>query len=268
MKEWQHKIYVIIFEHDTPAGKRFDVFLLWSILISIILVMLESVKFLHDLFDVEFAVAEWIFTAIFTVEYVLRIVTVKQPLKYITSFYGIIDLISILPTYFSLFLGDVHQLLVIRGIRLLRVFRILKLVRFTKEARLLLIALRESRIKITVFLGAVLSLVVILGTIMYLIEGGENGFTSIPRSVYWTIVTITTVGYGDIAPSTVLGQTIASMIMLIGYAIIAVPTGIVSVSYSQVHNRMSHRACENCSKEGHDKSAIHCKFCGHKLEKE
>jgi len=261
----QKQLHTIIFEADTRAGKLFDVVLLWAILISIIVVMLESVNSIQLRYSSEIKIIEWSFTILFTLEYIARIISVKKPLKYIFSFYGIIDLLSILPTYFGLFITGTHSLSVIRSIRLLRIFRILKLARYVKAAQTLNQALIASKNKIIVFLFAVLSLVIVLGTIMYLIETPESGFTSIPRSIYWTIVTLTTVGYGDIAPQTILGQTLASVIMIIGYAIIAVPTGIVGAEFINESSKISTQACPNCSKEGHDSDAKHCKYCGEEL---
>jgi voltage-gated potassium channel len=260
------KLHTIIFEADTKAGKLFDVILLWAILISIVVVMLESVTSISEAYNTEIKFIEWSFTVLFSIEYIARIIAVKKPLKYIFSFYGIIDLLSILPTFIGLFISGTHSLSVIRSIRLLRIFRILKLARYVKAAQTLNQALAASKNKIIVFLFAVLSLVIVLGTLMYLIETPEAGFTSIPRSIYWTIVTLTTVGYGDIAPQTILGQTLASIIMIIGYAIIAVPTGIVGAEYvkSDMKN-VNTQSCPSCSKEGHDQNAVFCKYCGEKL---
>ena len=265
LKPWQIKLHEIIFEADTKAGKWFDILLLWAILLSVAAVMLESVESISTQYGNELRIIEWSFTIIFTFEYIARILSVGKPLKYIFSFYGIIDLVSILPSFIGVFVSGTHTLSIIRSIRLLRVFRILKLVRFIGEANLLAKALKASRAKITVFLFAVLSLTFILGTIMYLIESPEAGFTSIPRSIYWAIVTLTTVGYGDIAPQTILGQTLASIIMIIGYAIIAVPTGIVSSEIAKAKVHTNTQACPQCSLEGHDDDAKHCKFCGSEL---
>ncbi|MEQ8624788.1 MAG: ion transporter [Vicingaceae bacterium] len=266
---WKVKMHEIIFEADTPAGKLFDVILLWAILLSVIAVMLETVEAFSDQHHDAMVVAEWVFTILFSIEYILRLLSVGKPLKYATSFMGIVDLLSTIPTYLSLFIAGPQYLLVIRTIRLLRIFRILKLSRYISEANVLRDALRNSAAKILVFLGGVIILVLILGTLMYMIEGPEHGFTSIPTAMYWTIVTITTVGYGDIAPVTTFGQTVASMIMLIGYGIIAVPTGIVTgeIARSKVRDDMevSTQACPSCSKEGHDANAKHCKYCGEKL---
>ncbi len=259
------KLHEIIFEADTPAGKWFDIILLLSILASVVVVMLESVNSISNLYGAELRLIEWIFTILFTIEYFARIIATGKPLKYIFSFYGIIDLVSIIPTYMGLFISGTHTLSIIRSIRLLRVFRILKLVQFISEANTLMKALKASRAKIVVFLFAVLSLTFILGTLMYLIETPESGFTSIPRSIYWAIVTLTTVGYGDIAPQTVIGQTLASFIMIIGYAIIAVPTGIVGAEIAKTKSNSNTQACPECSKEGHDDDAEFCKYCGAKL---
>lgn len=266
LKPWQIKLHEVIFEADTRTGKWFDIMLLWAILLSVAAVMLESVESINQAYGEELRIIEWSFTFLFTIEYIARILTVGKPLKYIFSFYGVIDLISIIPTYLGLFVSGSHTLSVIRSIRLLRVFRILKLVQFISEANVLLKALKASRAKIVVFLFAVLSLTFILGTIMYLIESPEAGFTSIPRSIYWAIVTLTTVGYGDIAPQTVLGQTLASLIMIIGYAIIAVPTGIVGAEIAKTNTATNTQSCPQCSLEGHEDDAKHCKHCGSRLE--
>lgn len=262
---WQFKLHEVIFEADTKAGKWFDILLLWAILLSVITVMLESVESISAVYGTSLRIIEWVFTILFTFEYFARIISVKKPIKYIFSFYGIIDLISIIPTFLGLFITGTHTLSIIRSIRLLRVFRILKLVQFISEANILIKALKASRPKIVVFLFAVLSLTFILGTLMYLIEPPESGFTSIPISIYWAIVTLTTVGYGDIAPQTVLGQTLASLIMIIGYAIIAVPTGIVGSELAKTKTNSNTQACPACSLEGHDDDAVYCKHCGSKL---
>ncbi len=266
MQPWQEKIHEVVYEADTPAGRLFDITLLWAILISILVVMLESVNSIKAVYGTELELLEWTFTILFSIEYILRIISIQKPFKYILSFYGIVDLLSILPTFLSLFIAGSHSLIVIRSLRLLRVFRILKLAHFIGEANSLLKALKASKAKIIVFLFTVLSLTFILGTAMYLIEGRipDSGFTSIPRSIYWAIVTLTTVGYGDIAPQTVLGQFIASLIMIIGYAVIAVPTGIVSAEIVKKDDstKVSTQACRSCAKEGHDADATHCKYCG------
>ncbi len=267
MKPWQNKIHEVVYEADTPAGRMFDIVLLWAIIISISIVMLESVESIRLVYGTELEILEWSFTILFTIEYFLRLISIEKPKKYIFSFYGIVDLLSILPTFLSLFFAGSRSLVVIRSLRLLRVFRILKLAHFLGEAKGLADAMKASKAKIIVFLFAVLSVTFILGTIMYLVETPESGFTSIPRSIYWAIVTLTTVGYGDIAPQTVLGQFIASIIMIIGYAVIAVPTGIVSSEIIKPSNTklVSTQACRSCSMEGHDTDAQFCKYCGEKL---
>ena len=231
--------------------------------------MLESVPSIRDKYYDELHVIEWVVTVIFTIEYFLRLLCVRRPIKYIFSFYGLIDLVSTLPTYIGLFVSGTSSLRVLRSVRLLRVFRILKLGSFVQDSQKLTRALKQSRNKIIVFLFVVIMMVIILGTIMYLIEGAypESGFTSIPRSIYWAIVTLTTVGYGDIAPVTALGQFVASVIMILGYAIIAVPTGIVTNDLLQAQNQapLNNKACTSCGKDGHAVDANHCKFCGEKL---
>lgn len=261
------KLHEIIFEADTPAGRWFDTILIIIILLSVTIVMLDSVVHIHDRYGHLMYVLEWIFTILFTIEYILRLSCVGRPLRYATSFYGVVDLLAVLPTYLSLMMPGAQYLLVIRILRILRIFRVFKLVQYIKEARVLSTALRESRRKIIVFLFTVLTLVIIFGSLIYLVEGPENGYTSIPRSVYWAIVTLTTVGYGDIAPKTTVGQFLASLIMILGYAIIAVPTGIVTVAMSRVKSdeKVSTQVCPSCAKEGHDPDARFCKYCGAKL---
>jgi len=260
---WQTRLHEIIFESDTPAGKAFDVALLWSIVLSVAVVVLESVASIRREYGGALRAAEWIFTLLFTVEYVLRLASVDRPLRYATSFYGIVDLCAVVPTYLSLVVAGAHSLLVIRALRLLRIFRVLKLTRYVSEANVLARALAASRRKILVFLWTVISIVVIVGALMYLIEGPKNGFTSIPVSIYWAIVTMTTVGYGDIAPQTVAGRTLASLLMITGYAIIAIPTGIVSVELADAQRRgVGGQCCPGCSYEGHDLDARFCKRCG------
>jgi voltage-gated potassium channel len=257
------RLHEIIFEADTPAGKLFDVVLIISIVLSVLIVMLDSVGPINTSYGQLLYFGEWFFTVLFTIEYFLRLYSVGRPLSYATSFFGIVDLLAILPTYLSIFFPGTQYLLVIRILRVLRIFRVLKLVQYLGEARLLLQALRASRRKIAVFLLTVLVLVVIFGSLMYLIEDPSSGFTSIPKSIYWSIVTLTTVGYGDISPQTDLGQTIAAVIMIIGYGIIAVPTGIVTVELSQAFKKqLSTQACPECSAEGHDNDAKYCKDCG------
>jgi voltage-gated potassium channel len=263
----RERIHEIIFEAETPIGKAFDVSLMVVILVSIAAVCLESVASIRDQFGPLLRALEWTITILFTIEYILRLYSVRKPLRYATSFFGIVDLLSILPTYLSFFIAGSQSLLVIRALRLLRVFRILKLAHFVGEARLLRAALHASVRKITVFLGAVLTIVIIVGALMYMIEGSENGFTSIPQSIYWAIVTMTTVGYGDIAPQTLLGKIIASAVMILGYAIIAVPTGIVTVELaSSVKESVRTDACPECGCDGHAIDAAHCRFCGTRLE--
>jgi voltage-gated potassium channel len=257
------RLHEIIFEADTRMGKTFDVSLMAVIILSVLAVMLDSVEHINEEYGHHLYVAEWIFTVLFTVEYALRLYSVQRPWRYALSFFGIVDLLAILPTYLSLLVGGTQVLIVIRALRLLRVFRVFKLAQYLGEAAQLRSALKSSRRKITVFLGAVLALVLIMGALMYLVEGPEHGFTSIPRSMYWAVVTMTTVGYGDIAPQTVLGQIIASMVMITGYAIIAVPTGIVTVELAGAsRGPVSTQACPSCGAEGHDADAKFCKFCG------
>lgn len=261
----KQKLYIIIFESDTPAGKAFDVALLWAILISILAVILESVKSLNNEYGLLFRTIEWVLTVGFTIEFILRLYASEKPQKYVFSFYGIIDLLAVLPAYISLIFTGTQYLLIIRALRLLRVFRILKLGRYVGEGEQLARALKASRHKITVFLGSVLTLVMIMGTAMYMIEGGENGFISIPVSMYWAIVTLTTVGYGDIAPQTVTGQALASVIMVLGYAIIAVPTGIVTSELTKDQAERRKKKCSRCHETGHDADSVYCKYCGQHL---
>ncbi len=260
---WRTVLYEVIFEAETPTGKAFDVLLIISVLASVLVVMLDSIDAVGSQYGSLLYKIEWFFTILFTVEYALRLLCVNSPLKYAISFYGVVDLLAIIPTYISLFLPGTRYLLVIRILRILRIFRILKLANYLGESKLLIKALQASSRKISVFLFTVLTLVVIFGSLMYVIEGRENGFTSIPRSIYWAIVTMTTVGYGDISPQTALGQTIASLVMILGYGIIAVPTGIVTVGMSETFSRkVSTQVCPECNAEGHDVDATHCKFCG------
>jgi len=262
----RHSLHEIIFEADTPAGKLFDVLLILSIMVSVVLVMLDSVSSIQQSYGHLLYFGEWLFTILFTIEYILRLYSVGRPLSYATSFFGVVDLMAILPSYFSIFFPGTQYLLVIRILRVLRVFRILKLVQYVSEARVLMQAMRASRRKITVFLFVVLTLVVIFGSLMYIIEDPQSGFTSIPQSIYWAIVTLTTVGYGDISPQTGLGQTLAALIMIIGYGIIAVPTGIVTAELTHSYKRsISTQACPQCSADGHDPDAAFCKYCGSRL---
>ena len=262
---FKHRLHEIIYEADTRGGKLFDVILLIAILASILFVMLESIQSIDEAYGSYLDIAEWVITILFSLEYLLRIITVKKPSKYIFSFYGIIDLLSTIPKYVSLILIDSHNLSVLRALRLLRIFRILKITRYIGASNRLLVALRSSRAKIAVFLLFVLILCTILGTIMYMIEGAENGFSSIPRSVYWAIVTLTTVGYGDIAPVTALGQLIASAIMILGYAIIAIPTGIVGSEMINAKIHTNTQSCPNCMQDSHQDGAVFCYHCGDKL---
>jgi len=264
-KNWQEKIHQIIYEADTQSGKLFDIVLLWAILASIVLVMLESVRDLDAKYHTFFNISEWFITILFTIEYILRIISVKQPKKYIFSFYGIIDLLSTIPKYLSLIFGGAHALVALRALRLLRVFRILKLVRFIGATDNLKKALKASKYKIFVFISAVVVICVIIGTVMYLIEGDESGFTNIPKGIYWAIVTLTTVGYGDIAPQSGLGQFIASLVMILGYGIIAIPTGIVTAEFTKQKISTNTQACPNCSAEKHKDNAKYCYKCGGKL---
>lgn len=269
LSPWREKVWRVVFLSDTPAGRAFDVALLVLIAASVLVVMMESVESLRLAHERAFQVSEWIFTLLFTIEYGVRVLVVRRKRSYVLSFFGIVDLLSLLPTYLSLFLAGSHYLMVIRVLRLLRMFRVLKMARHFGQANVLLNALRASSPKIAVFLFAILTLVSIEGTIMYLVEGEHNpGFSSIPQSIYWGIVTITTVGYGDVAPLTVAGKVLASFIMLTGFSIIAVPTGIVSAELgrelSQV--RMDRRRCEECGWTGHDPAANYCKHCGRQLE--
>ncbi len=258
-------IYEIIYEADTVGGKAFDIALFYAIILSVVIVMLDSVHALNIQFGHWFHMLEWVITILFSIEYVLRVWTVKRASKYIFSFYGIIDLMSVLPAYLGLFIAGTHFLVVIRILRLLRIFRVLKLVRYIGATEDLVSAFGASKRKIVVFMEFVLIIVVIMGALIYLIEGPENGFTSIPKSVYWAIVTITTVGYGDIAPQTVAGQALASVLMITGFAIIAVPTGIITAEINRVGKSKNTQACSNCLYGHHDNDALYCKKCGQKL---
>lgn len=268
-KSWKQKWYQVIFESDTPAGRRFDVLLLIAITGSLLVIMLESVPRLNEKYASTFVALEWFFTILFSIEYIIRLRIVRRPLSYVTSFYGIIDLISILPSYLAIVLGGAQYFIVIRSLRLLRVFRVLKMVRFIGEANVLSSALRASRHKIAVFLIAVICINFIMGTVMYLVEGPENGFKSIPISIYWCIVTLTTVGYGDISPATPLGQFIASVIMIMGYGVIAVPTGIVTSELAKAPQTSDPegktQACSVCEETGMAADAEYCQYCGEAL---
>ena len=260
------RLHEIIFEADTKVGRLFDLVLIVSILLSVLAVMLDSVPSIRLAYGKHLMMIEWFFTILFSVEYILRLISVGRPIHYAISFYGIIDLLAIIPTYLSLILPGSQFFLVIRILRVLRIFRVLKLAKYTKQAQHLTEALKASRRKITVFLFTVLTLVVIFGSLMYMIEGEANGFTSIPHSIYWAIVTLTTVGYGDISPQTGLGQSLAAVIMILGYGIIAVPTGIVSAELVQSYKtNINTQSCRNCSAMNHDDDALFCKYCGDKL---
>lgn len=263
---WRHRMHEIIFEADTPSGKAFDVALLLAIVLSVVAVLLESVAEIRAEYGGVLRAIEWSFTILFTLEYLLRLASVGKPMRYATSFFGVVDLLAIVPTYLSFFIVGGQSLLVIRALRLLRVFRVLKLAHFLGEAHSLYAALRASSRKIVVFLGAVLTIVLIVGAAMYLIEGPQSGFTSIPKSVYWAIVTMTTVGYGDLTPQTVPGKFLASVVMILGYGIIAVPTGIVSVEIATSLKQATHtQSCTECGAEGHAIDARFCKYCGAEL---
>ncbi|HEX8328067.1 MAG TPA: ion transporter [Hymenobacter sp.] len=267
---WKRTAYSVIFESDTPAGRAFDIGLLVAIVLSVVAVMLESVRSISAQYGPFLQAVEWAFTALFIVEYVLRLLVVRRPLAYALSPLGIVDFLAIVPTLATLLLAGSRYLLVIRTLRLLRVFRIFKLGRFVGEGEFIVDALKASRFKILVFLSAVLTLVVVMGTLMYVVEGGQNGFTSIPKSIYWAIVTLTTVGYGDISPVSVLGQSLASVLMILGYAIIAVPTGIVSAQMALPSKRAEALAykqaiCHVCQAADHRPDAEFCWRCGEKL---
>ncbi|MGK9367492.1 ion transporter [Melioribacter sp. Ez-97] len=256
------KLYEVIFESNTRAGKIFDIFLLWIIITSVFLVFLESIPELSLYHKKLFYYAEWSVTVLFTIEYLLRIYVAPKPWKYIMSFGGLIDFLSIAPTYIDLLVPGYHYLLVVRIFRLLRVFRVLKLARYIKESEILYAALKSSFHKISVFFIAVITIVITMGTIMYVAEGGENGFESIPQSIYWAVVTVTTVGYGDIVPKTFAGKLIASLSMIIGYAIIAVPTGIITVEISRAGS--TGKKCNNCGNTNPNE-ALYCFKCGNKI---
>jgi voltage-gated potassium channel len=257
----REELYKIIFESDTKAGKRFDVILLWVIILSVLIAMLDSIAVIHNGFQTEFYFLEWILTIFFSFEYAIRIWISPKPIKYILSFWGIVDLLSILPAFLSLFFYGYQYLLIVRIFRLLRVFRVLKLMRFNKEANILMSSLKTGSYKIGIFLFAIFTIVVLLGTIMYVVEGGQNGFSSIPQSIYWAIITVSTVGYGDIVPHTVLGKFIASFAMIISYSIIAIPTGIVTVEMSKGKDKTN---CKECNFQN-DNFANYCNNCGTSL---
>jgi len=266
MQSFKEKLFEIIFESDTPSGKWFDIILILCIFLSVAAVMLESLSFILAEYRTTFFAIEWLFTILFTLEYFSRIYCAPDRFRYVFSFYGLVDLIAIVPTYAGIFITDAHYLTVIRVLRILRIFRILNLTRFVNQAKVLSDALKKSREKVIVFFCSILFLTIIFGAVMYVVEGPENGFTSIPKSVYWAIVTITTVGYGDISPQTPLGQAIASFAMITGYSIIAIPTGIFAAELSQAirHDQLG-RTCPRCKKTGHEGMANYCYDCGSKL---
>lgn len=263
---WREKLFVIIYEADTPAGKAFDVVLIVSILLSIGVVLLESLEPVRARAGEPLRVAEWTFTILFTIEYVLRLISVPRASTYARSFFGVVDLLAILPTWLSVFFPGGQYLLAVRALRVLRIFRVFKLAHYTTEGSFILTALWLSRRKIIVFLTAVIIIVLVVGSLMYLIEGERSGFDSIPRAMYWAIVTMTTVGYGDISPQTAIGQFIASLLMILGYGIIAVPTGIVTAEMTRAATgRVRVTSCPSCLTEDHDMDAQYCKRCGASL---
>lgn len=266
---WRRRWFDIIYRHDDAPSRNFDLLLVVAIIASVVVIMLDSVQDLHRRHAQTLYVMEWVFTALFTAEYLLRLAVVRRPLRYATSIWGVIDLLSILPSYVSLLVPGAQSLLVVRVLRILRLFRILKLTRYVEESGVLMSALWRSRRKVLVFITTVLTLVVIFGALMYLVEGPEHGFTSIPTSMYWAIVTMATVGFGDIAPQTTLGRAITSLLILIGYSIIAVPTGIYTAELAaglrEAGNSHDQRACPQCGLEGHEPDASHCRGCGHVL---
>lgn len=262
----KNKIHIIIEGTDTPAGKLFDVLILVAIVTSVLVVMFDSVLFLRLQYGRLFFVAEWFFTVLFTIEYTLRLYSSPNRRRYVTSFYGVVDLLALLPTYLSLFFAGTHYLLVVRILRILRIFRVFRLKSYMQQAGFLAAAFKTSQHKITVFFLSLLLLVTIFGSVLYVVEGPENGFTSIPLSIYWAVVTLTTVGYGDISPKTPIGQAIASMVMITGYAIIAVPTGIFTAELTRtMRPQLQPISCPNCGKFGHATNAKFCDRCGHDL---
>jgi len=264
---WRLRLYTIIFEADTPAARRFDLLLIATILCSILVVILDSVQSVSARAATLLDVLEWSFTLLFTAEYLTRLACVKHPWRYATSFFGVIDLLSVLPTYLAFFIPEVHTLLDVRILRLLRIFRILKLTLYVQEYHMLTGAVRASRRKILVFLSIVMMAVLVMGTLMYVVEGPEHGFTSIPKAMYWAIVTMTTVGYGDITPRTDIGKAISSVMMLLGWGVLAVPTGIVTAEMTtqRLARVLSTRICPHCLSEGHEPNAKYCKDCGARL---
>ena len=266
MEGLRHRIHEIIFEADTTAGKLFDLVLIFSILVSVLAVLLDSVAWIRVEHGRTLYAVEWFFTILFTIEYLLRVYSVERPMAYTRSFFGVIDLLAILPTYLSVVLPGTQYLLVIRVLRVLRVFRVLKLAAYVGATQDLMEAMGAARSKITVFFFFVITLVTVLGSLMYLVEGAGSGFTSIPKAIYWSIVTLTTVGFGDITPQTGLGQFFSAIVMILGYAVIAVPTGIVSAEFiQQARSPQNTQACQYCGREGHADDARYCKYCGHAL---
>lgn len=262
---WRERVYLIIFEAETTAGFAFDAGLLVAIVVSVVAVMLESVPEIRTVHGPALRTIEWILTGLFTLEYVVRLAVVRHPLRYATSFFGVVDLLAVLPTYLSLALPGSQSLITIRALRLLRIFRVFKLARFLGQANVLVTALQSSARKVVVFLGTLLILVLILGSAMYLVEGEQSGFTSIPTAIYWAIVTTTTVGYGDIAPVTTVGKALAATAMILGYSIIAVPTGIVTAEIVESVRQSSNRTCPSCLTTGHERDAEFCRRCGASL---
>ncbi len=266
-KTLREQLHTIIFYTDTPAGKAFDVALLVCILASVLVVMLDSITALRDAHGQILNHLEWGFTIAFTLEYLVRIYCSPRPRAYLFSFYGIVDLLSIVPSYLSLFIVNANYLLIVRLLRVLRLFRVLRLSRYVSQGNLLLYAIRQSRYKITVFMFSVAVLVTLFGSLMYLIEGPQNGYTSIPKSIYWAVVTLTTVGYGDLAPRTDLGQAVAALVMLLGYGILAVPTGIFTAELaSAMRTDQIDAPCPSCDRKRHESGAVYCASCGHALE--
>jgi voltage-gated potassium channel len=265
-KSLRERMHDIVFEADTRAGRAFDLSLIACILLSVGAVTLDSVASINARHGQLLLVTEWAFTVLFTLEYVLRLLVVRRPLNYAFSFFGLVDLLGIAPTYLSLTVEGTQSLLVIRALRLLRIFRVLKLAHLVGESQVLLRALRASRPKITVFVGSVVIITVIMGALMYVVEGPSHGFTSIPRGMYWAVVTLTTVGYGDLSPQTDFGQLLAAVVMIMGYGILAVPTGIVTVELAAaIRKPITTQSCPFCTNQGHDFDAVHCKYCGGKL---
>jgi voltage-gated potassium channel len=262
---WRHRLHTVIFESDTRAGRLFDTVLIVCILASVATVILETVGWIHVRWGAELFAVEMFFTALFTIEYVARLLVVRKPLRYATSPLGLIDLLAVAPTWLALLVPGAAYFLTIRVLRLLRIFRVLKLTEYLAEAGLIVRALRASRRKILVFMFSVVTMVVVIGSLIYVVEGPEHGFTSIPTAMYWAIVTLTTVGYGDLSPQTPFGKFLASIVMIIGYAVIAVPTGIVTAEFAGQARGTSRQACPSCGREGHDDDATHCKYCGHLL---